>query len=309
MITPAKWQAKTDGKPKGSKTADKNEQFRKDIVPYMQDIVFYRDTHEIFDIDDNAGISYYILRNNVRHTRNVITMCAKNKVLESHKTIHDELVPILLPRNILSIIGKVGTLGEGFKQSLYVKNTDHGETSIADTLGFKRQVFVGEQDRGEALKQLGYVEVMQGEKVSGYKKKSELFTDLNLDKWKCICSIMIGGAVIFGDTTELRDAKVIGSPKVHKIAPNQVPKGSFPVLRYFESSLECDSFISYIETKLMSFLFYLGVCGATLTKEFFRFIPDQVNYDHIFTDQELYEKYNLTEEEINIIESVIKERK
>lgn len=29
----------------------------------------------------------------------------------------------------------------------------------------------------------------------------------------------------------------------------------------------------------------------------------------MFTDQELYEEYNLTDEEINIIESVIKERK
>ena len=30
---------------------------------------------------------------------------------------------------------------------------------------------------------------------------------------------------------------------------------------------------------------------------------------HIFTDQELYEEYNLTDDEINIIGSVIKERK
>jgi len=30
---------------------------------------------------------------------------------------------------------------------------------------------------------------------------------------------------------------------------------------------------------------------------------------HIFTDQELYEEYNRTDEEINIIESVIKGRK
>jgi len=30
---------------------------------------------------------------------------------------------------------------------------------------------------------------------------------------------------------------------------------------------------------------------------------------HIFTDAELYKKYGLTPEEINIIESVIKERK
>jgi len=40
-----------------------------------------------------------------------------------------------------------------------------------------------------------------------------------------------------------------------------------------------------------------------------RFVPQPEAFDHMFTDKELYEKYNLTEEEINIIESVIKERK
>ena len=40
-----------------------------------------------------------------------------------------------------------------------------------------------------------------------------------------------------------------------------------------------------------------------------RFVPTPKAFDHIFTDQELYEEYNLTDEEINIIESVIKERK
>lgn len=40
-----------------------------------------------------------------------------------------------------------------------------------------------------------------------------------------------------------------------------------------------------------------------------QFIPDPGSFDHIFTDDELYKKYNLTPEEINIIESVIKERK
>lgn len=46
-----------------------------------------------------------------------------------------------------------------------------------------------------------------------------------------------------------------------------------------------------------------------LNERGWRFVPDPGECDHIFTDAELYEKYNLTEEEINIIESVIKERK
>lgn len=46
-----------------------------------------------------------------------------------------------------------------------------------------------------------------------------------------------------------------------------------------------------------------------MNKETWRFVPDPGKFDHIFTDQELYKKYNLTDDEINIIESVIKERK
>lgn len=55
MITPAKWQAKTDGKPASSKTPDKNEQFRKNIVPYMSDIVNYRNATELFEIAEWGG--------------------------------------------------------------------------------------------------------------------------------------------------------------------------------------------------------------------------------------------------------------
>lgn len=41
MITPAKWQAK--GGPK-------NEAFRRDIFPFMDKIIYYPYTNDIFDI-------------------------------------------------------------------------------------------------------------------------------------------------------------------------------------------------------------------------------------------------------------------
>jgi site-specific DNA-methyltransferase (adenine-specific) len=184
-----------------------------------------------------------------------------------------------------------------------VKNTDHGEKSIASQLGFKRQIFVGEQDRGQQEIPPDYVEVMQGEKVCGYKKKSELFTQLNLDKYKVTTSVMAGN--IYLDDNGM----TLGIVPCNILKPNQVPKGSYPVIMYFNTENEAKSFKSYYESKLVSFLFYFGACGSTLTKEFYRFIPDPIKFDHIFTDEELYKKYNLTEEEINIIESVIKERK
>lgn len=303
MITPAKWQAKTDAKV-GKDGIDKNEQFRKDVVPYMSDIVFYPDTRDIFDISEWGGISHFITKKSIPKQVLIKTSCNNSIIVKSDYEIHDETTPNLWNRNILSIIGKAGTLGGGFKQSLYVKNTDHGEETIAGTLGFKRQVFTGEQERGEAIKQAGYVEVMQGEKVCGYKKKSELFTDLNLDKYKVITTIIVSG-----NSDISKEGYFQRYFNAYYIKPNQVPKGSFPVLKYFDTESECKSFISYTETKLFKFLFCIGVCGTTLTKEFFRFIPDPGKFDHIFTDAELYKKYNLTDEEIKIIESVIKERK
>ena len=298
FITPAKWQAK------GDNTKDKpNERFRQNIVPYMSKIVYYTCTEEIFDIRECSGISYYLIDKKLNKEKLVKIVCHKNININSNFEIHDEAEINLQNRNILTILGKVGQLGEGFKQSLYVKNTDHGEKSIASQLGFKRQVFVGEQDRGQQEIPQDYVEVMQGEKICGYRKKSELFTQLNIDKYKVTTSVMAGN--IYLDDNGM----TLGIVPCNILKPNQVPKGSYPVIRYFNTENEAKSFKSYYESKLVSFLFYFGACGSTLTKEFYRFIPDPITFDHIFTDEELYKKYNLTEEEINIIESVIKERK
>lgn len=330
MIIPAKWQAKTDGKPKNSKnpTPDKNEEFRKNIVPYMSKIVFYPNTRDIFDISEGGGISYFVIDKHIHNEKDVKTICKKSSIMRSEFEPHDETNVTLYNHKILSIIGKVGTLGEGFKQSLYVKNTDYGEITIDGTLGFKRQTFIGEQDRGELLKQAEYAEVVQGEKVVGYKAIKDLFTTAGLGKYKCITSIIISGG---GGEAYDNDGKFSRYFNCYVIKPNQVPKGSFPVIKYFDNQSESDKFVKYTQTKLFQFLFVLGVCGTTLTKEFFRFIPDPQDWtliyedaplpgytpdeNGIYTDNDgnkhcsLYKKYNLTQEEINIIESVIKDRK
>ncbi len=74
---------------------------------------------------------------------------------------------------------------------------------------------------------------------------------------------------------------------------------------------EIEYFKSWIDTKFIRFLVLIGfnVLTGVLNPEFWRFVPNPGSFNHIFTDQELYEKYSLTQEELNVIESVIKERK
>lgn len=70
----------------------------------------------------------------------------------------------------------------------------------------------------------------------------------------------------------------------------------------------CENMKSYYQCKLIWYLVYMTNCGNT-SAEAFANVPAPEAFDHIFSDQELYEKYNLTQKEINIIVSVIKERK
>lgn len=78
-----------------------------------------------------------------------------------------------------------------------------------------------------------------------------------------------------------------------------------------DNKAEAESFSSFVKTKFIRFLILVGsfTQSTAVSNETWRFVPDPGTFDHIFTDEELYKKYNLTEEEINIIESVIKERK
>lgn len=76
---------------------------------------------------------------------------------------------------------------------------------------------------------------------------------------------------------------------------------------------ECESFISYINTRFVRFLVAITLSGETgmPTNNTFRFVPAPPSgkFDHIYTDEELYKAFNLPQKYIDIIESVIKERK
>lgn len=318
MITPAKWQAKG---------GEKNEAFRRDIVPYMEKIVFHRDSKDIFDIGDTSGISTYCIGKSKKQLE-IKLCCDKNSIFNTDKfEVHDEVSPVLLSHKLLNVIGKFGQLGEGFKQSLYVKNTDNGESSLSGQLGFTLNTFINYKDHGEKLRQAGMVEVVQGEKVCGYKKIDDLFTKINLDKFKCVqnCMVVNGSSSPFG-----LDNKALGSSKIFVLKPYQVPKGSYQVLRYFDSEAEGNSFVSFINSKPISFLVCASACGQTVTKEFFRFVPDPNDWTCTYVDAphpnvvpdakgyyeldgkrycSLYARYKLTDDDIKIIESVIKERK
>lgn len=63
--------------------------------------------------------------------------------------------------------------------------------------------------------------------------------------------------------------------------------------------------MSYIATKFFRFLVLLKKNSQNAPKGVYQFVPQQ-DFSVSWTDEKLYKKYNLTKEEIEFIESMIK---
>ena len=98
------------------------------------------------------------------------------------------------------------------------------------------------------------------------------------------------------------DPYVLGEPII--ASKHSVCSQTF-IYAAFASDEEARNFVSYIKTKFVRIL----ISSIKLTQDclsgVFRFVPLQ-DFTKPWTDEELYKKYNLTDEEISFIESMIK---
>ena len=268
MITPAKWQAKG---------GDKNEAFRKEIVPYMRKIVFYPCAQELFDIRNLDGISYYILEKTV-HNEKAIKNTSSRQILFNNEQIRK--IKGQLNNASISILSKLGT-------SIKFRNLS------ASYFGLK------EGDIGGLS---GKYAVVRASEVLGYTSNVIKNGD-KISKYKVVMQRVLGNSY-YG-----MDGKTLALNKMYIEKPNTVTIANYIGLYCSDVEDKCKSFVSYFDTRLIRFVMLVALVGQGGTdEEFWRYVPDPGAFDHIFTDAELYAKYNLTEEEINIIESVIKPR-
>lgn len=268
LITPAKWQAKG---------GQKNEDFRRNIVPYMSKIVYYLDATELFNIAEVDGISSYLIGSSICKEKNIINICGKNT---KFNTARVRPVGGVLNNYVYEVIQKM----HGNVLALNTKN-DHFKLSRISN---------------------GTIDVYSAGKVIDCCDIKDIHQNADdINRYKVVSNEMFGYSFFFDDS-----GKMIGSPGYRVLGKNTVCSKHYVVYRAFDDENEAKSLTSYLNTKLIRFITALALTGTTTSKsEFWRFVPDPGAFDHIFTDQELYKKYNLTDEEINIIESVIKERK
>ncbi len=248
-ITPAKWHAKGGAK---------NEDFRKNIVPYMSKIVYYMDGSDVFMIKTAGGICYYLVDNSIHSVKKVFNKCDRVEKFNSE-------------------CDREYKLGD----TLY----NFGET-IVDKLknnNIKIGLYLSKYDKNKRY-------IVSGSNMAGYCNSRNK---------------------VYGWFSTDGDVQVTCKALIYDTNKNERNNSSVAYTVFSTDNInECESFNSYIDTKFVRFLVMIGFCTTgCFNDEAWRFVPAPEAFDHIFTDRELYEEYNLTPEEINIIESVIKERK
>lgn len=92
------------------------------------------------------------------------------------------------------------------------------------------------------------------------------------------------------------------------IGPREVCTHSYFVVGNFATEAEAKSAYSFLRTKFARFLILNAVSSIHISKLVFPFVP-LLDFTHEWSDAALYEKFELTSDEIDFIESIIKPMK
>lgn len=274
MIVPAKWQ-----------TADANQrisskmsygQFREKLVPHMEYVCFYPDCLDVFGISESCGISWFILDkgNTYENSCTVENKCNLQKYangIEKRDITH---------RQTLWNIGNkiIEHLNRGGKYKSYEFSPI--ENRKAYTLNMNSQ-------------------------LADCRTASGAWDFQN----SCIRKEFIGkGGQMFsqdGRITLLSKTRLLRGTEKSSVSASKDVFTS-------DDIDECKSFYTWINSKFTRFFILINISSLTILNDnTFRFVPcpPHNSFDHLYTDKELYDWFNLPEDYRVVIDSILRDRK
>ena len=135
-------------------------------------------------------------------------------------------------------------------------------------------------------------------KATGYIQRTKAQTHKEwIDKYKVLVSEAYGGA-------GKKPWQVLGRPIVAE--PGSVCTFTYIVTNTFDSEEEANNYASYIKTRFYRFLVSLRKNTQHSSAKVFSFVPD-LPMNQEWTDEKLYERYDINSDEQDYIRSMVKE--
>jgi hypothetical protein len=134
----------------------------------------------------------------------------------------------------------------------------------------------------------------------GYVRREQVRLGVGLiDHWK----IYTGRAAPGTGNRDTYPHKIIGTPFIGE--PGSVSSETYLCIGPLESQAEAESVLSYLACRLTRLLILLHKPSQDTTRKVYTFVPTQ-DWSQPWTDEALYKKYGLTEEEIAFVESIVR---
>jgi len=134
----------------------------------------------------------------------------------------------------------------------------------------------------------------------GYVARAEISKERHaFDKWK----LFIGRAAPGTGNRDTYPHKIISTPFIGE--PGSISSWTYMYIGPFESKRQAENALSYLSCRLTRFLILLHKPSQDTTRKVYTFVPTQ-DWSRKWTDADLYEKYGITKEEIEFIESIVR---
>lgn len=180
--------------------------------------------------------------------------------------------------------------------SVYKKVVAFKEKTLEPLVSAQRPFGLRTFAKGKSTKFHDAITLYQNGGV-GYITRDEVDQNKKLiDEYK----IYISRAYNAGDTYP---HQIIGKPILGK--PGSCCTETYVTIGPFDNEEETKNVISYIHTKFFRFMVFLTKVSQMASSKVYQFVPIQ-DFSHPWTDEMLYKKYGLDDEEIAFIDSMIR---
>ncbi|PPF63532.1 restriction endonuclease [Clavibacter michiganensis] len=260
------------------------DQFRSSMLTdrRLRFLADFPDSREAFDgVDIAGGVCYFLW--NRDNTGTCVVETRSGGVRTAEDRILDEYKVFVRDNRVLRIAKKIAAQGDKSLSGQVSARRPFGIDSAHDRDGDgDLYLFASSRD--------------------GRINRADVPKGANLvDSWKVLVSKTSSEHA--GQTDKTGRRKVLS--RIEVMPPGSVATESYLILGPFRDATEAANAAAYLRTRFVRFLLSAVLLTQNITRESFAFVP-ALNFDQLWNDEELYERYELDRSDVELIESQIK---
>ena len=280
MITPSRWFSGGKGLDDFRDRMLRDHRFVK-LVDFPQ-------LYDVFPgVKIRGGVSYWLWGRDHDGECEVVTMIGSDVVgkpamrrLDAYDVLVRRNEAVLILDKIAGVNGRV-------------------EPSLADQVSARKPFGLTNQRGAPTPAGLKDPVLVYGNQQRSYLERSAITSNPAwIDQWKVLLVKAHG-------TSGRDDVTILGEPVV--AGPGTACTETYLVIGVCPSEAEARNLAAYMRTRFVRFLVSLRKITQNITRDSYRFVP-LLSMNRRWTDEDLYKRYSITEDQVAFVESLIAER-